>query len=896
MNNHPRPNTLIILILLLTFTVLACGLGGRITDPTPIPVEPAPEASATPIAEDANTPVSKESETTRTSDLPVNSMPIETVVQIWTLDKNNEPLWSGSGSIISSDGYILTNAHVVLSDKYFTVYGLLVSLTTKDDEPPTPTYLAETVVVDENLDLAIIRVTGDLDGNPIDYDTLNLPAISLGNSDETALGTPLRILGYPGIGGETITLTSGEVAGFTGEPGVKGRAYIKTSATIAGGNSGGAGINEYGLLIGVPTQLGYGGENDIVDCRVLADTNQDGVIDEADACIPTGGFINALRPINLAKPLITEAYNTELVAGAQPEPAPERSPISLPDNPGEVLFEDDFEADQDNWGMVDGITIEAGQIRLLLGEPSNYIWSTVGPNFDDIDYQVDTRKLGGPDDNSFGQVFRFQDEKNFYTFEISSDGYYVVNKLEDGLWTALIDWSASPLIDVGASDNRLSTIIQGNYFTFLINGVQVDSVVDDTFKDGGIGVIASSYAEPDVAVGFDNVLVRTPGGTRQIAVPSEPESEGMPVVYEDDFSQPDTGWNLDSDSSVARNLDDGELSITVNDTQTDAWSTHSTALRDVVLEVDAHKVAGPDMNNYGIICRYRDSDNYYFLQYGSDGTYAVTRYLNGEASMLVEWARTEAVKSGEAVNRLRGECVGSTISLYVNDTLLAGVEDDALSYGKIALAVGTYDEGGVQVKFDNLIVRSPEASGTAEGGTLFFDDFSDNSAVWPETTSDEAQYSFVDGEYNINIVAPEYLVWARTNNIWGSIRLNVDARQVSGPVDNEYGVVCRYQDADNFYQFGISGDGYYRLGRWLKGDFEELASWDKHSSINQGNGSNHMTVLCDGNQLSLMVNDTFLFDLADDTLPVEGDVALYVGTFEEGNVIIAFDNLEITNP
>lgn len=891
--NKPRfYKPVLLLLLLFSLISLACGLGGRLTNNNQTPT-PANAAIITPAIE--STAPAANVEPTTTTPPTTNRLPIQSVVQIWTLDENNETLWSGSGSIISPDGYILTNAHVVTSDKYYTVHGLLVSLTVKDDEPPQPTYIAETVTVDESLDLAIIRVIADTDGNPVDPQALHLPAMALGDSDKASLGMPLRILGYPGIGGETITLTSGEVAGFTGESGVKGRAYIKTSATIAGGNSGGAGIDDSGELIGVPTQLGTGGDAEIVDCRVLADTNQDGVIDDRDACIPTGGFINALRPINLAKPLIEQAFNTEQAVAAEPTATPERSPISLPDNPGEVLFQDDFSADQGEWGIVNGITIDGGQINLRVEQPSNYVWSTIGPNYADVDFQVDAEKLGGPDDNSFGQVFRFQDEKNFYTFEISSDGYYTVNKYEDGVWSNLIDWTASPLINQGQARNQISTIIQGNYYTFLINGVQVDSMTQDGPADGGVGLIASSYAEPNVDIGFDNVLVRTPGGTREIA-PSveETQSAEVNVIYQDDFSSADPGWNLESDDTVKRSIENGEFLMEVIEPQTDAWATHATTSADVVVEVEAHKVGGPDMNNFGIICRYRDADNYYFLQYGSDGTYAVTRFLNGEATMLVEWANSTAMNTGEATNLLRVECVGNTISQYANNTLLASVEDNALSNGQIALAVGTYEEGDVSVKFDNLTVSSPDVAASAN--VLFSDDFSANSHDWPEKTTDEGAYYFSEGEYYLNPIASKYMMWARTDNIWDNVQIEVDARQTDGPVDNEYGIACRYQDSDNFYQFGISGDGYYRLARWSDGNFEELVPWDKSSAVNESPGSNHLSVLCDGTRLALSVNGNPLIDVSDDGLPQGGDVAMYVGTFEEGNVSIAYDNINITAP
>jgi hypothetical protein len=98
------------------------------------------------------------------------------------------------------------------------------------------------------------------------------------------------------------------VSGFNPQQGIDyPRAWIKTNTTISGGNSGGTGVDEEGLLIGVPTRAGSGAEGSLVDCRVVEDTNGDGRIDSRDSCIPIGGFLNSLRPINLAFPLIDEA-------------------------------------------------------------------------------------------------------------------------------------------------------------------------------------------------------------------------------------------------------------------------------------------------------------------------------------------------------------------------------------------------------------------------------------------------------------------------------------------------------------------------------------------------------------------------------------------------------------
>ncbi len=280
---------------------LACSLGGEVSTP---PGASAPVAGPTAVPSGA------------TADLA------HATVQILALQSAGgsfDVVWSGSGSVIRSDGLILTNGHVV-DDRLAEYEFLGVAVTGRTDEPPELQYRAEIASADYALDLAVIRIVADMDGNPVE---VTLPAIAVGDSDQVEIGDHLRVLGYPGIGGETITFTEGAVSGFTSERAVEGRAWIKTDATIAGGNSGGMAVNSAGQLIGVPTRASAveaGG--DIVDCRPVVDTNRDGVIDDQDTCVPIGGFINGLRPVNLARPLIEAAERGDAYVAAPLAPPP----------------------------------------------------------------------------------------------------------------------------------------------------------------------------------------------------------------------------------------------------------------------------------------------------------------------------------------------------------------------------------------------------------------------------------------------------------------------------------------------------------------------------------------------------------------------------------------------
>lgn len=262
-----------------------------------------------------------------------------------TVDDREQVIWYavGSGTIISRDGLILTNNHLIapagVNDKLaeleqqLAAEGKEAQLEVEPDRfmvavsdgrhLPEPRYLAWVAATDPDLDLAILRVDADRDGVPLDGATLTLPAVPLGDSDAINLGDPLHVFGFPAIGSGSLTYTAGVVSGFLFEEEIDGTAWINSDAVTSGGNSGGAALNSSGALIGIPTS------GSALDCRV-GDTNRDGNIGPEDVgCLPTGGSLTQLRPINLARPLLESVdaalageIGTSIAATLTPESDP----------------------------------------------------------------------------------------------------------------------------------------------------------------------------------------------------------------------------------------------------------------------------------------------------------------------------------------------------------------------------------------------------------------------------------------------------------------------------------------------------------------------------------------------------------------------------------------------
>lgn len=146
---------------------------------------------------------------------------------------------AGSGVVISPDGYIVTNNHVVSNSDEVTV--------TFNDRYTTK---AKVVALDPSTDLAIVKVDGES----------NLPYMELGNSDDVKLGQWVLAVGYP-LSLEA-TVTAGIVSAKGRSIGINKtqsesaiESFIQTDAAVNPGNSGGALVNTSGQLIGITSAI-----------------------------------------------------------------------------------------------------------------------------------------------------------------------------------------------------------------------------------------------------------------------------------------------------------------------------------------------------------------------------------------------------------------------------------------------------------------------------------------------------------------------------------------------------------------------------------------------------------------------------------------------------------------
>ncbi|MBX3056900.1 MAG: hypothetical protein KF770_10545 [Anaerolineae bacterium] len=195
----------------------------------------------------------------------------------------------------------------------------------------------------------------------------------------------------------------------------------------------------------------------------------------------------------------------------------------------------------------------------------------------------------------------------------------------------------------------------------------------------------------------------------------------------------------------------------------------------------------------------------------------------------------------------------------------------------------------------------PQVDTCDRSGALFFDNFSgDQNCGWREYNESGVVVQInPDAEaLQISVSQPGQIGWTNPDRVFDNVIITTNATQVSGPDDNAYGVICRYQDENNFYVFLISGDGYYAIGKYQTGSPQIIYLTDNYiqsDAILQGASMNQLRVSCVGNELGLQINGVPVTTVVDPTF-VRGDVGLGASVFAPGTAVIQFDDFRVIQP
>jgi hypothetical protein len=205
------------------------------------------------------------------------------------------------------------------------------------------------------------------------------------------------------------------------------------------------------------------------------------------------------------------------------------------------------------------------------------------------------------------------------------------------------------------------------------------------------------------------VLLLSSGFFLASCSPGQAIPSGKPgdILYQELFTDNTSGWDRVLNDGGIMDYDNGGYRFLIRQPKVNYWSTPGKYFGDVRVEADVTRLNGPEENRAGLMCRYQNGNHYFFI-ISTDGFYGVGKFINGQTTLI---GQESMVPSDfvlvDGVNHLRADCVGNTLTFYVNFNQLASVQDSDLPAGDIGMLAGAFNEPNVDVLFQNFVVIQP---------------------------------------------------------------------------------------------------------------------------------------------------------------------------------------------
>ena len=179
------------------------------------------------------------------------------------------------------------------------------------------------------------------------------------------------------------------------------------------------------------------------------------------------------------------------------------------------------------------------------------------------------------------------------------------------------------------------------------------------------------------------------------------------VLLQDDFSNPDSGWEIGSFQEGQVGYTSGQYFVEASEEDQMMWGLYDQPLKNTVIQVDTQQIKAPpsDNNAYGVLCRTQENGDGYLLRISGDGLYSISKVIHEEFIYLIEWTQSTLINQGNAGNTITAVCDGPELRLLINGDLAAEAADDTFTEGKIGLTATSYEEEGTLVYFDNVVVK-----------------------------------------------------------------------------------------------------------------------------------------------------------------------------------------------
>ncbi len=404
---------------------------------------------------------------------------------------------------------------------------------------------------------------------------------------------------------------------------------------------------------------------------------------------------------------------------ASPPPRP-TAVVTVPAGEEVVLF-DDFEDVNSGWPLYD---FQQEHVRYaeggldLIADGSNVLVRSGAPvgMFGDGAFEATMRRVG---DSGAFYGLGFGPPSLGFMFFVFADGTYGIYELGGVGAKTHQGKRASAAIARGTAPNRLRVEREGAMVTLFVNGERLRTFEHPLLAErGGAVLMLQAVGDGAATARFDDVLITRFTGDRPTATPS-PEPTAIPtpspeptrpagaILFQDDFSDPTTGWVTVDDAQHRMRYVNGEYEVALRLTDIFVLGL-APQVRCANCTVEASvRYASAAVGTAGIAVGENVSVAQVTLQIQPDGKYIIERYNGTTWQTLVGLTASDALLTGAgAVNRLKAVRRDGRVTFFANDTELRALDVPGLATaGRAGVIVTSLADPDVVVRFDDFVVR-----------------------------------------------------------------------------------------------------------------------------------------------------------------------------------------------
>jgi hypothetical protein len=199
----------------------------------------------------------------------------------------------------------------------------------------------------------------------------------------------------------------------------------------------------------------------------------------------------------------------------------------------------------------------------------------------------------------------------------------------------------------------------------------------------------------------------TPLPTLTPRISNTPTQQISQLYFKDDFEQ-FKGWPEVQKQGYSMGYDSGGYLFVVNIDTGDSpiYATRGEVYKDIAVASDVLQNKGDEDNYFGLICRFKDGNNYYRFLASRNGYYEIGKKVGGVVTKL-KWDTNGPTFPEVSTHRLTAVCKGTTLTFLIDGKQLAEVKDTSLTQGQAGLLAGTHSAKGWEVLYDNFEVSEP---------------------------------------------------------------------------------------------------------------------------------------------------------------------------------------------